>query len=140
MSTTARFREAIRIAEADLRDRPRRIQLSRRRGWRMPPNTVKVDRSTPLGNPFVVGRDGEPGECVRMYAALLGGLVACGPRCPDPEVQLAARKAVLAALHRLRGKNLACWCRKDAPCHADVLLVAANPVRSRHGKSHTDSI
>ncbi|HEX5183627.1 MAG TPA: DUF4326 domain-containing protein [Allosphingosinicella sp.] len=26
----------------------------------------------------------------------------------------------------LRGKNLACWCRLDAPCHADVLLELAN--------------
>lgn len=26
----------------------------------------------------------------------------------------------------LRGKNLACWCRLDQPCHADVLLEIAN--------------
>ncbi len=26
----------------------------------------------------------------------------------------------------LRGKNLACWCKLDAPCHADVLLELAN--------------
>jgi len=26
----------------------------------------------------------------------------------------------------LRGKNLACWCRLDQPCHADVLLKIAN--------------
>jgi hypothetical protein len=25
----------------------------------------------------------------------------------------------------LRGKNLACWCRADQPCHADVLLEIA---------------
>lgn len=29
-----------------------RIQLSRRKGWRMPENTVKVDRTTKWGNPF----------------------------------------------------------------------------------------
>ncbi|MDX0178660.1 DUF4326 domain-containing protein [Sinorhizobium meliloti] len=28
--------------------------------------------------------------------------------------------------HELRGKNLACWCRPGAPCHADVLLQVAN--------------
>lgn len=32
--------------------RPIRIQLSRAKGWRMPPNTVKVDRRTRWGNPF----------------------------------------------------------------------------------------
>jgi len=32
--------------------KPVRIQLSRRKGWRMPADTVKVDRSTRWGNPF----------------------------------------------------------------------------------------
>lgn len=36
-------------------DRPVRIQLSRAKGWRMPPNTVKVDRRTIWGNPWGVG-------------------------------------------------------------------------------------
>lgn len=27
----------------------------------------------------------------------------------------------------LRGKDLACWCPLDQPCHADVLLAIANP-------------
>jgi hypothetical protein len=31
-----------------------------------------------------------------------------------------------AALPTLRGKNLACWCALDKPCHADVLLEIAN--------------
>lgn len=26
----------------------------------------------------------------------------------------------------LRGKDLACWCSLDRPCHADVLLEIAN--------------
>jgi hypothetical protein len=29
-------------------------------------------------------------------------------------------------LTELRGKNLACWCPLDQPCHADVLLELAN--------------
>jgi Domain of unknown function (DUF4326) len=35
-----------------------RITLSRAKGWRMPENTVKVDRSTCYGNPW---RTGAPG-------------------------------------------------------------------------------
>jgi hypothetical protein len=31
---------------------PKRIQLSRNKGWRMPPGAVKVDRSTKWGNPW----------------------------------------------------------------------------------------
>jgi hypothetical protein len=29
-------------------------------------------------------------------------------------------------LPELRGKNLACWCKPDQPCHADVLRKLAN--------------
>ena len=37
---------------------PQLIRLSRAKGWRMPPNTVKVDRTTKWGNPFIVGKHG----------------------------------------------------------------------------------
>jgi hypothetical protein len=33
---------------------PHRVQLRRAKGWRMPANTVKVDRTTLFGNPFSV--------------------------------------------------------------------------------------
>jgi hypothetical protein len=29
----------------------------------------------------------------------------------------------------LRGKNLACWCGLNEPCHADVILRIANEVQ-----------
>ena len=29
-------------------------------------------------------------------------------------------------IFELRGKNLICWCKIGAPCHADVLLEVAN--------------
>jgi len=29
-------------------------------------------------------------------------------------------------LNELRGKNLACFCNFDGPCHADVLLKLSN--------------
>jgi hypothetical protein len=29
----------------------------------------------------------------------------------------------------LQGKNLACWCPLDEPCHADVLLAVARRKR-----------
>jgi hypothetical protein len=30
------------------------------------------------------------------------------------------------ARRELRGRDLACWCSLDGPCHADVLLKVAN--------------
>jgi len=34
---------------------------------------------------------------------------------------------IMDNIHKLRGKNLACWCKPGAVCHADVLLKIANP-------------
>ncbi|WP_409029416.1 DUF4326 domain-containing protein [Gracilimonas sediminicola] len=36
-------------------------------------------------------------------------------------------------LTELRGKNLACWCPLDQPCHADVLIELANPIHQKVG-------
>lgn len=96
---------------------PERIQLSRAKGWRMPANTVKVDRSTRWGNPEradVMGAD----LAVRLFRqrALNGQL---GP------IQAIITPEVIQ--RELRGKNLGCWCKIGTPCHADVLLELANP-------------
>lgn len=104
-------------------DRPVRVQLRRTKGWRMPPNTVKVDRSTPWGNPFVPGKPNPlmPGRRVadRRHAFVLY-------RAHAPLNENLCR----AARRQLRGKNLACWCPQDDPyedcCHAAVLLEIAN--------------
>ena len=95
--------------------KPQRIQLSRRRGWRIPENTLKVDRSTPFGNPYQAGKDGE-GK--RDYLVELFYRYVTST---SPGAALAER-----ARSELRGKNLACWCSLDGPCHANVLLEIAN--------------
>jgi hypothetical protein len=42
-------------------------------------------------------------------------------------VLVESESATIAEIQtELRGKNLACWCALDAPCHADVLLHWAN--------------
>jgi hypothetical protein len=102
--------------------RPKRIQLSRKRGWRMPENTVKVGRPTRWGNPFVVGKDGDAAECVRKYQEW------CIPyRHVGTMASFLESEATLGTIiAELRGKNLACWCPLNQPCHADVLLQLAN--------------
>lgn len=104
---------------------PVRVQLSRAKGWRMPPNTVKVDRSTRWGN-----QAAKVGEDISYYT----------PGCTSATAQDAvdlfrrfmdAHKAANPTDFRnwlvpLRGKNLACWCKPGQPCHADVLLELAN--------------
>src|SRR5690606_13388964 len=119
---------------------PKRVQLSRAAGWRMPENTVKVDRTTKWGNPFVVGRDGTQADCVEAFGWLAGekaSLEAMGRVLVPPEGLDGAQKVLseLAAdASSLRGKNLACWCALDQPCHADVLLRLAN--RKQHNATN----
>jgi hypothetical protein len=104
---------------------PIRVQLSRRKGWRMPDNTVTVARPGPWGNPFVVGKHGDAAYCVDLYKALLAGLLRVGT---DPDIAALERTRQFVAENaaELSGKNLACWCKPGAPCHADVLLEIAN--------------
>lgn len=98
-----------------------RIQLSRKKGWRMPPNTVRVCRPSMWGNPYKVGAvDHVSGKIIETRAQAVQLFIDRG--CAD------AIKAEAQVL--LRGKNLACWCPLDEPCHADILLKMANqPIR-----------
>lgn len=91
---------------------PTRIQCKRSKGWRMPAGTVYVGRPGRWGNPFRVGDPGIPdrAEAIRRYRSMIG---------KDAELKQAARE-------HLNGKDLACWCPLDGPCHADVLIALAN--------------
>ena len=106
---------------------PKRIQLSRKKGWRMPPNTVKVDRSTRFGNPFGSGCQHLPGWREWAVTAFRDWL----NRSPDVYIDEWAR--IRRCLDDIRGKNLACWCPMGEPCHADVLLEMANTTESKDG-------
>ncbi len=124
---------------------PKRVQLRRVLGWRMPANTVKVDRSTPYGNPFFIVHDPDatvlwPGDrtvrpfAVRCYegAAREDGSFLVAVRRTEEAARLESVRLFRTAhashldLAPLRGKDLACWCRPGDPCHADVLLELAN--------------
>lgn len=88
----------------------------------MPPNTVKVDRTTRWGNPFLVTPDRDNAEAVRLFSALIEANESWTVvlRGKAQQVTLAEAKQQLA------GKNLACWCRPDLPCHVDRLLKLVN--------------
>lgn len=44
----------------------------------------------------------------------------------SPDVAAPKAPSLSKIQAELSGKNLACWCALDAPCHADVLLELAN--------------
>ena len=39
-------------------------------------------------------------------------------------------RAHIDRVYALEGHDLACWCRLDQPCHADVLLEIVNEINS----------
>lgn len=102
-----------------MNEAPRRVQLSRKAGSKLPPNTVCVSRPTRWGNPFRVGPDRSQTLSV---AAFETWLTVKGVDSGIPE----RKQWILDNLASLRGKNLACWCKPGTPCHADVLLRLAN--------------
>jgi hypothetical protein len=122
---------------------PRRIQLSRRKGYRKPEGAIVVTRPTRWGNPFRRDYDGhefrggvylwgvpmsaaEDALLVRAFSEWLAGRLFA-----DDEVLEPRRCWILDHLPDLRGHDLCCWCKieldkQSAPCHADVLLELAN--------------
>ena len=104
---------------------PIRIQRKRTKGWKMPPNTVYVGRGSRWGNRFVIGKDGDARACIKKYVAELMPYTHHSPNNNLKELFIS--EANLRDIqYQLRGKNLACWCPLDQPCHADFLLETAN--------------
>lgn len=110
---------------------PKRIQLRRVKGWRIPPGTVKVDRTTKYGNPYKPGDRYIKGFAERTHRTLYGTV-----RDNAHAVELFRRDIEgrfwgrldfdRQDLIRLRGKDVGCWCKEGEPCHGDVLIEVAN--------------
>lgn len=103
-------------------DKPVRVQRKRTKGWKMPENTVSVTRPGKWGNIFTVGGLFKVGNGNRN-----GGFILIKDAEQAVEMyQDYLNKYPPRDIEQLRGKNLACFCSLDAPCHADVLLKLAN--------------
>jgi hypothetical protein len=122
--------------------KPIRIQRKRSNGWKMPENTMYVGRPTKWGNPIIINGDciyidvkyrrkmlspgpfltvGDISDVVYLFEKLMDGTVF-----QNADLQHWADHFKTLDLSELKGKNLACWCPLDKPCHADVLLKYAN--------------
>jgi len=100
-----------------------RVQLSRARGWRLPANTIKVDRSTRWGNPFHFdGREVSRADAVARFRE---ALERDRGYTPPRRMRDVSWNSIDDIRRELRGHNLACWCPLDGPCHADLLLEIA---------------
>lgn len=106
----------------------------------MPPNTVSVCRPGKWGNPFyIINEEGlpwitdsrDPRMPVLNYEVqrILGIPEEAALDWHDARrglVELFKQQCCDRSFAALRGKNLACWCALDEPCHADVILERAN--------------
>ncbi|WP_229681246.1 DUF4326 domain-containing protein [Neoroseomonas lacus] len=113
-------------------DAPRRIQLRRTKGWRMPEGAVSVARPTKWGNRCRVEHVQGIGWCCTDVSTGTS-TTAAGPREAHAMAVerhradvMAQPDLVVAAKRELRGKDLGCWCPESMPCHADVWLEVAN--------------
>jgi len=118
---------------------PERIQLSRRKGWRKPENTVVVARPSRWGNPFPIDQWGRD-QAIRLFRDAARGIwnpSTLSEALNDGDFVVAHGQATawMKRLGRhplelirseLAGKNLGCWCSPGEPCHADVLIELAN--------------
>lgn len=99
---------------------PKRITLSRAKGWKKPLGAVVCSRPGKWGNPFYADNNpkspGDPfwvktkAEAVQLFREHVQH---------DPVL----RKLIVT---ELRGKDLCCWCKEGEPCHVDVYLEIAN--------------
>lgn len=126
---------------------PERIQRKRTKGWRLPDNCVYVGRPTKFGNPFRLVGDNEHVYCDASHRRkILDPWVVFDPNQRTPGTQqmvielyarwitgefdeagiVRPREFSFVDLWSLRGKDLACWCPLEKPCHADVLLKEVN--------------
>lgn len=115
-----------------------RIQREQTPGWRPPKGARNVGRGTIWGNPWVVARADFGTGWFVMWAGT--GPVPEGSRHEIPAADqydayaLAAQmyqsvllndRALARRIPDLKGRDLLCWCPKDLPCHADLLLELA---------------
>ena len=111
--------KAVKTTKAPKAVAPQRVQLKRSAGWKMPANTLKVDRTTRWGNPFTIAEYGSAAIAVAQHGRWMRGEIAA-PGGVEPPSRDVLRTA-------LGVRNLACWCAPNGPCHADLLLALANP-------------
>lgn len=118
---------------------PTRVQRRRKKGFRLPPNSVCITRETGWGNPFI---NEQAIEAFRLwlrnpqftcqevvdYVEQKHGPFTAGLANHKADADRTAA-ALLSQLPKLHGKKIACFCAIDRPCHGDELisLIAEQP-------------
>lgn len=117
---------------------PRRLTLSRQKGFRLPEGAVSVTRPGFWGNPFRVVHRADldaaspwlcqwPGSPGGWHFKTQQGAAAKAVEAMRLMIeQLRSGEEMRLRLKELRGRDLACWCKPGEHCHADMLIELAN--------------
>lgn len=116
----------------------KRVQRKRIKGYKLPENTKCVNRGTKWGNPFrVLPEDGVWivkdalgnywGDVYTEKTEAAKKAVQCFSGWIDGQIGLGELD-----VSELAGKNLACFCPLDQPCHADYLLHLADKYKENN--------
>lgn len=118
-------------------NQPERIQRRRTAGWTLAKAAdpfrggVIVDRTSRYGNPFTIAGAMDvfgysEADARKTVVAEFGPWLAGSRANWTADEADRKRERILAGLHLLRGKDLACPCPCGEPCHADELIRRAN--------------
>jgi len=69
---------------------------------------IPIDRRSPFGNPFIIGRDGTRKDVIIKYKKYF-------------YKKLEDNCIFKMAVEKLKGKTLGCWCVPKS-CHGDVII------------------
>jgi hypothetical protein len=121
---------------------PRRLQLSRRRGFDLQAlsrsvnglEAVNCARPSRFSNPARPTPGADKTHCAVWFAKTL--IPAWNEGVIFDGEQWAWRDWILLQLGELRGKNLACWCDPFHQfCHCDTLIVLANAPKCEEARA-----
>lgn len=96
---------------------PKRIQRKRVKGFKLPPNTICINRPLKYGNIFVVGEFCRTSsgsyqkmtleKCLKGFDNFVKEILYLNPNW----------------LEDLKNADyIACFCKEDSPCHGDILI------------------
>ena len=102
---------------ADRRNRPMRVLNARTVGRAPHPDRRYAGRPSPLGNPFLIGRDGSRDDVIDQYRRWIDEEIRTG-RLTDAE------------LLAYEGFDLVCWCAPKR-CHCEIIIEKVREARER---------
>ena len=103
---------------------PTRIQRSRKKGSRLSPNTICVNRGTKFGNPYKVSEYGRE-KAIQMFRDCLLNATMCYYYFDELEATTQYNRFIWMAnnIHLIReADHIACFCPLDVECHGDALI------------------